>query len=464
MGKVCLVIIDGFGIPKDESCIGATDQATFINSLCKADKFTKLFAHGQYVGLLDGMVGNSEVGHMTIGAGRVVKQAIALIDDAFNSGELRKNILNISKKGKTFHLIGLFSDGGVHSHIKHLRSLIDIISPTNDVYLHCIADGIDVPPNTAFNFASKFDNVVSISGRYYAMDRDKNWDRTKMVFDVLTNGRTGKQDISEVMQEGISDEFIKPCLLRDCPIRKEDIVIMFNYRADRAKQLYSLLKEFCETHTLFEYFDGDPNSLIRKPLIENTLPEWLSKHEVRQMHIAESEKYAHVTYFFNGGRDFQYNLEERTIIPSPKVDNFEKTPALSMVSVADECIKSIKEGYEFIVVNLAGPDLIGHTGNLEKVKESVGVADRQVERIYKECLNRDYALFITSDHGNSEQMVHNGTKVKSHTKNKVPLIVLNANRRVKDRENGSLRDISPSILKLLGVPVPEDMTGSDLIA
>jgi len=464
MGKVCLVIIDGFGIPEDESCIGATDQATFVNSLCKADRFTKLSAHGQYVGLLDGMVGNSEVGHMTIGAGRVVKQAIALIDDAFKSGELKKKILNISKKGKTLHLIGLFSDGGVHSHIKHLRSLVDIISPTNEVYLHCIADGIDVPPSTAFNFASKFDNVVSISGRYYAMDRDKNWDRTKMVFDVLTNGRSVKQDISEVTQEGIPDEFIKPCLLRDCPIRKEDTVIMFNYRADRAKQLYSLLKDFCETHTLFEYFDGDPNSLVKKPLIENTLPEWLSKHEVRQMHIAESEKYAHVTYFFNGGRDFQYNLEERIIIPSPKVDNFEKTPALSMASVADECIKSIKEGYGFIVVNLAGPDLIGHTGNLEKVKESVRVADRQVERIYKECLKNDYALFITSDHGNSEQMVHNGTKVKSHTKNKVPLIVLNANRSVKDRGNGSLRDISPSILKILGVPVPEDMTGSDLIA
>lgn len=481
MKNVCLAIIDGYGIPT-ESAGDATVTSHYINKLKENSGYLEIFAHGKYVGLPDGKMGNSEVGHTTIGSGRVVNQSLVVIKDAFEGGNLENAIARLELSGKKTHLIGMISDGRVHSHLDHLKYLLRCIPKDTSVRIHAIADGIDVPPGTFADFAQPFGNIVSISGRYFAMDRDKNYERTEKVFQMMTRpkassgvgaalsntkygaaNKSTSDAIRDIATKSASDEFIEPVLLVDEPIAPSDTVIFFNFRADRMRQLYSMFRGFCKVYTITEYEDGDPHAILRKPSVENTLSEWLSKHSKTQAHIAETEKYAHVTYFFNGGREVKFNGERWIMLPTPKVENFTQAPGTAMKEVADRCNECMEERYNFIVINLAAADLLGHTGDFEKTMEAVSIMDDQVRRIHEKAIQEDYALVITADHGNSEKMILHGRVCKSHTTNKVPFMVLNAEKKLAGRPDASLRDVAPTVLHLMGIPVPEEMTGAPLL-
>lgn len=463
MKNVCLAIIDGFGVSKTRSSSDATTEAEFLKQLAQNAQHHEIFAHGEYVGLLESMTGNSEVGHMTIGAGRVVDQAIKRINDAYKTGKLRSAVSRIPSMSRRVHLIGIASDAGIHGHIDHFRYVAECITPRHQVFMHAIADGIDVPPSTAGAFISRLENVVSVTGRYYAMDRDKNWDRTERTFEMMTQGRQKRFDIREVYDKGICDEFIEPTLIMQEHIEPSDTVIMLNYRADRARQLCSMLSSHCVVYTLTPYEDFSDRALLCHRDVKNTLSECISKRGMTQAHIAETEKYAHVTYFFNGGKELQLRNEHRLVVPSPKVPSFALAPGTSMAGVADKCIESMRSGVQFIVANFAAPDLVGHTGDLGKTREAVRAMDRQIERVFVECVARDYALVVTGDHGNAEQMMLGGNVCKSHTCNMVSLIMANTDKKLVPRRDASLRDIAPTVLKILGIPVPEEMTGLSLL-
>lgn len=464
MTKICLVIIDGFGLSENEKG-NAANKSHFINYLMTKNDYLEIFASGEYVGLPCGNSGNSEVGHMAIGTGRVVYQSLLMIENAFRSGELKSQILKILNKSKNIHLFGMISDGGIHSHLDHLKYLIECVPKEYNVFVHAIADGIDVPPHTFKKFLSSFDNIVSISGRYYAMDRDNNEERTEKVFKMFTTPINDECDniIDKISLNNIADEYIEPSLLKNHPILPEDTVILFNFRADRMKQIYQKLKNYCTVYTITEYEDNDPNAIIKKQIVENTLPEVLSKNNKTQSHIAETEKYAHVTYFLNGGREKQHENEKWVLVPSPKVDNFTLAPETSMEKVTDKCIEDINNNIDFIVINLAGPDLVGHTGDYDKTVISVQVMDDQIKRIYDKAIENDYVLIITSDHGNSEQMILNGEVCKSHTSNKVLFMILNSEKSIISKRKASLIDIAPTVLKLMAIEFPSEMTGKPLI-
>lgn len=458
MANVCLVIIDGFGI-SDNSIGNATLESHFIDNFKTSDNYIELYAHGEFVGLPEGVIGNSEAGHQTIGSGRTVPQGLIMINKAYENGCLKNKIEELPIKSKKIHLIGMFSDAGVHSHIEHLNYILECIPTNHEVFVHAISDGIDVPPNTFDRYANMVDMVVSVSGRYFAMDRDNNWDRTEKVFRMLT-----QESYSEVNGDlNVSDEFIIPHRLKNIIINPEDTVIMFNFRADRMRQLYRKLKSYCKVFTLTEYENGDQNAILKKESTGNTISEWLSKNSKTQAHIAETEKYAHVTYFFNNGREIKFDKEEWIMVDSPRVTNFVYSPEMSMKKVTDECIECIEQGYNFIVINLAGPDLLGHTGDFSKTVESVRITDIQVRRIYDKCVESGYTLIVTSDHGNSEQMILNGKICKSHTTNRVPFILLNTDKKIIKTQTASLKDISPTILETMGLEIPSEMTGSSLI-
>ncbi|ELA42773.1 2,3-bisphosphoglycerate-independent phosphoglycerate mutase [Vittaforma corneae ATCC 50505] len=481
MKNVCLVIIDGYGISKEE--VGnATTRSHYINKLKESNGYLEIFAHGKYVGLPDGKMGNSEVGHITIGSGRIISQSLIMIKNAFETGELKNIISRLKVSGKKIHLIGMISDGGVHSHLDHLKYLLECIPMKYSVYIHAIADGIDVSPDTFADFIQPFNNIVSISGRYFAMDRDMNYKRTEQVFQMMVNKENGpgisnnfggagcnavNTNINDIIRgivaKSAGDEFIEPTLLINEPVTSDDTVIFFNFRADRMRQLYNRFKEFCRVYTITEYEDGDPNAILRKPSVENTLSEWLSKYNKTQAHIAETEKYAHVTYFFNGGKEFKFDNEDWFVLPSPKVEDFTLAPGTSMKEVANTCRECIEKKYDFIVINLAAPDLLGHTGNFEKTVEAVSIMDDQIKGIHEKAVKEDYVMVITADHGNSEQMVLNEKICKSHTTNKVLFMVLNSEKKLSGRPEASLKDVAPTVLHLMGIPVPGEMTGTSLL-
>lgn len=469
MKNVCLVIIDGFGI-SDDLTGNATLESNFISSLKTSDNYIELYAHGEFVGLPEGVIGNSEAGHQTIGSGRTVAQGLVMVNEAYENGRLRKRIKELQIKSRRIHLIGMLSDAGVHSHTDHLKYILECIPESYEIFIHAISDGIDVPPNTFNRYLSMFDNVVSVSGRYFAMDRDNNWDRTEKVFRMLTQDCNSEiktdyigNNYTENKRICLDDEFIIPHKLKNGSISPEDTVIMFNFRADRMRQLYKKLKSYSDTFTLTEYEDGDQNAILKKESGCNTISEWLSKNRKTQAHIAETEKYAHVTYFFNNGREMKFENEEWIMVDSPRVPTFICSPEMSMEQVTDKCIECIGGYFNFIVINLAGPDLLGHTGDFEKTVESVRITDAQIKRIYEECLKNEYVLIITSDHGNSEQMILDGKICKSHTNNKVPFILLNTDRKIVKSQHASLKDISPTILKIMGLEIPSEMTGRSLI-
>lgn len=461
MKNVCFVIIDGYGIAENSEG-DATIESCFINKMKLSNKHLSLFAHGEFVGLQQGMIGNSEVGHMTIGSGRVIEQSFVLINKAYETGELKSKIQKLPLLNRKIHLIGMLSDAGIHSHIDHLKYILNCMPKTQEVFIHAISDGIDVPGGTVRSFVESFDNVASVSGRYFAMDRDKNFDRLEKFTKMLTSGTVIKK-LDDVLSTSTADEFIEPTLLKEAIISENDIALLFNFRADRMIQLYDKLKTICSTYTLVEYKENDPNALIKRMKVKNTLSECISATGMSQAHIAETEKAAHVTYFFKGGNRQVFKNEDLFIFQSPRVSTFAEAPATAMKEVADKCIECMKMNYNFIVINLAGPDLVGHSGDFEKTVESVSIMDAQFERIYKNCLDLNFALVITADHGNSEQMLLNGKVCKSHTRNKVLFLPLNTGRQVINKKNASLQDVAPSILMLMDIKQPDEMTGASLL-
>lgn len=463
MAKVCLIIVDGFGISKNG--IGdATDGCEFIKTLKDFEIVTEMHASGKWVGVIDGMSGNSEVGHFTIGSGRINKQNIVKINEMYESGEFNSLINSLPKLSRRIHLIGLLSNGSVHSHASHVQYLIDSLSKNHDIFIHAISDGIDTPQKNFGQFLKHYQkDIVSISGRYFAMDRNKNYNRTQKAFNVMTRGKVEEFDLEKIYSEGIPDELIEPVLIKNERILPEDTVIFFNLRADRMRQLYALMKEYCTAYTMVEYELNDPNSIIKTENIENTLARWLEVNGKTQAHIAETEKYAHVTYFLNGGKEVCQKNEKWIVVESPKVENFSLTPGTSMSHCIDKAEECINCGVDFIVVNLAAPDLVGHTGDLIKTREACKIMDDQVKRIYKKCYSSNYAMVLTADHGNSECMIKNDEICKSHTDNMVPFVVANTKMKIIERKDYSLQDVAPTVLTIMGISKPDGMTGCSVI-
>lgn len=483
--KVVLVITDGIGFNEDNKW-NAFYEAKKPNYewLFKNTPYSFLSTFGEDIGLPKGQMGNSEVGHMCIGAGRILYQDLVKISMSLRDKSLEKNpiLLDFAKDLKVVHLCGLLSDGGVHSHIEHLIGLAKILeSLGKQVYIHAITDGRDVPPFGAKEFVkqildieSKNIKLASISGRFYAMDRDNRWERIKVAYDNLINPSNPKTNPLEYLQsqfdEGISDEFIIPASFNGFSgIKDNEGFVFSNFRSDRARELIKALgvesfSEFerekrdikilcmCEYDATFSF-----PILFPKENVTNTLAEIISKNNLRQAHIAETEKYAHVTFFFNGGKEEMLENEERFLIPSPKVKTYDLKPEMSAREVCDATLESMDKGFDFVIVNFANGDMVGHTGDFEAAIKSVEAVDSELGRIIAKAKERDYSLIITSDHGNCEKMKDEaGNLLTNHTAGYVWCFVLD--RDIKKLSDGGLNNIAPSVLKLLGLEIPSIMS------
>lgn len=497
------MILDGWGLGdgKKDDVISNT-PTPYWDYLMKTYPNSQLQASGENVGLPDGQMGNSEVGHLNIGAGRVVYQDLVKINRACADNSILKNPGIVSafsyakEKGKSVHFMGLTSDGGVHSSLDHLFKLCDIAKEygIDNTFIHCFMDGRDTDPKSGKGFIEELSahcdksagKIASIIGRYYAMDRDKRWERVKEAYDLLVNG-IGKKatDMAQAMQEsydeGVTDEFIKPIVNAgfDGTIKEGDVVIFFNYRNDRAKELTVVLTQqdipdagmrvvpglqyYCMTP--YDASFKDVHVLFDKENVDNTLGEYLSSKGLKQLHIAETEKYAHVTFFFNGGRETPYEGEDRILVPSPKVATYDLKPEMSAYEVKDKLVAAINENkYDFIVVNFANGDMVGHTGVYEAIEKAVIAVDACVKDVIEAAKAQDYEAIIIADHGNADHALNeDGTPNTAHSLNPVPCIyVTEANKGVKVA-NGRLADVAPTILKIMGLPVPAEMSGKVLI-
>ncbi|PGH39081.1 MAG: phosphoglycerate mutase (2,3-diphosphoglycerate-independent) [Candidatus Nephrothrix sp. EaCA] len=502
--KVLLMILDGWGIAVDKK-VSAVDQARtpFIRSLYKKFKHCKLEASGLAVGLPAGQMGNSEVGHMNIGAGRVVYQDLAKLNKATESGEILANpvlqdAFNYAKKAeKKVHFIGLLSDGGVHSHIDHLLGLCTFAEREKvNFFVHAFTDGRDCDPKSGLGFIEKLQHhlskgsgkLASVVGRYYAMDRDKRWERVKLAYDAMVNGAGEKtQDPTEAVkksyEQNVTDEFIKPIVVVDethqpaALIGEGDTVICFNFRTDRGREITQVLTQFdLPEHqmkklklyyvTLTNYDDTfqDVKVVFDKDNLENTLGEIVSKAGLKQIRIAETEKYPHVTFFFSGGREEAFPGEKRILCPSPKVATYDLQPEMSAADIRDKIIPELKSKEpDFICLNFANPDMVGHTGVFEAAVKACETADQCNEAVTSAALENGYATIIIADHGNADIMINDdGTPNTAHTTNLVPCILADHDFKgtLKD---GKLGDLAPTILTLMGVPIPKEMTGNVLI-
>ncbi|WP_292388489.1 2,3-bisphosphoglycerate-independent phosphoglycerate mutase [Methanosarcina sp. UBA5] len=502
-----LIILDGWGYREAKE--GNAVLAARTPNLDRLEEYPWCFleASGEAVGLPKGMMGNSEVGHLTIGAGRIVYQDLTRIDISINNGDFFKNqaflnaISNAKANDSSLHLMGLASYGGIHSYMPHLYSLIKLAQERGlkKVYIHAFLDGRDEPPKAALGDIKKLDafckdhgsaKIVTVSGRYYAMDRDKRWDRTKLSYDVLTRGvapytaPNAETAVSNAYARGETDEFVKPTMVTDsegknvATIQDSDSVIFFNFRADRARQItWAFVKEdfdgFVREKRPKVYFvcmtqyDETLDLPIAFPPIklENVLGEVLSKNRLIQLRIAETEKYAHVTYFLNGGEEKSYRGEDRCLIPSPKIATYDLKPEMSAYEITDEVIRRIQSGkYDVIVLNFANMDMVGHTGILEAAVKAVEAVDKCIGRIVEALKEKGGVALITADHGNAEQMIdlETGEPHTAHTSNPVKCIYF-GNSEVKALKNGKLCDVAPTILELLGIPRPQEMTGKSLL-
>ena len=503
--KALLIILDGWGIGdhKHDDAIYNT-PTPYWDHLLKTYPHSQLQASGENVGLPDGQMGNSEVGHLNIGAGRIVYQDLVKINKAIASGAILDNpeIKNAygyaARTGKSLHLMGLTSTGGVHSSLDHVFALCDIARKYDlkNVYLHCFMDGRDTDPRSGKGFIEELQahcarldstgTIASIVGRYYAMDRDKRWNRVKEAYDLLVEGK-GVQatDMVEAMQQSydndVTDEFIKPInnATVDGTIKEGDVVIFFNYRNDRAKELTEVLtqhdmpEEGMHTIPGLQYYCMTPydssfkgvHILFDKEDVANTLAEYLSNAGKHQLHIAETEKYAHVTFFFNGGREAPFPGEDRILVPSPKVATYDLKPEMSAYEVKDKLDAAIKEDkYDFIVVNFANGDMVGHTGVYSAIQKAVETLDNCLHDVVDTALSMgDYEVIIIADHGNADHAENaDGTPNTAHSLNPVPFVYVTENKNAKT-ENGILADVAPSILHIMGLPQPKEMTGHDLI-
>lgn len=500
--KALLMILDGWGIGKHgKGDVIYNTPTPYLDYLTAVSAHSQLLACGEDVGLPEGQMGNSEVGHLNIGAGRIVYQDLVKINRACKDGSILQNKEIVKaysyakENGKKLHLMGLTSTGGVHSSLDHLFKFIEIGKEygLNDVYVHCFMDGRDTDPRSGKGFIAELEEhcaksagkVASIIGRYYAMDRDKRWERVKIAYDLLVHGEGKKAtDMVEAMQESynedITDEFIKPIVNAnvDGTIKEGDAVIFFNYRNDRAKEITTVLTQHdmpeagMTTIPNLQYYCMTPydasftgvHILFDKENVTNTLGEYLSSLDKKQLHIAETEKYAHVTFFFNGGREAPYEGEERILVASPKVATYDLKPEMSAYEVKDKLVDAIKsQEYDFIVVNYANGDMVGHTGIYEAIEKAVKAVDECVKDTVEAAKEADYEVIIIADHGNADNAINpDGTPNTAHSLNPVPCIYVTTRKDAKV-ENGILADVAPTILKIMGLPQPADMTGHALI-
>lgn len=503
---VMLIILDGFGIGKDYP-----GNAIKLAKTPNLDRYmreypnTTLEASGLAVGLPEGQMGNSEVGHLNIGAGRIVYQDFTRISksiedgDFFEKEEFIKAIENAKKHNSKVHLIGLVSKGGVHSHIKHLYALLELMKQHDfyNVFIHVILDGRDVSPTAGKDDVRELmdkikelgvGKIATVSGRYYAMDRDKRWDRTKLAYDAYTLG-IGNVDTDPVAaveksyKENITDEFIIPTVIKEdnkpvATVDDNDSIIFFNFRPDRARQItrafvdedfdgFNREKKVNTFYVTMTEYDRTIKNVIvafKEQTLENTLGEYISKKGLKQLRIAETEKYAHVTFFFNGGVEVPNENEDRVLIPSPKVATYDLQPEMSAKEVKDEVIKRLNmDVYDLIILNFANPDMVGHTGDVSATVKAIETIDSCLGEIVDLLIAKGGKALITADHGNAEMLIDekDGSPITSHTTNRVPLIFI-GDKDVKLRE-GILADLAPTLLDLLGLDKPEEMTGKSLI-
>ncbi len=500
--KAMLVILDGFGIAENPE-VSAIDKAhkPFYDSLIESCPHTQLLASGEHVGLPDGQFGNSEVGHLNIGAGRIVWQALSKINkdirdgDFFNNEELMRAIQAAKKKNK-IHLMGLFSDGGVHSHNEHLFALLQLCKNhgIEQVYVHAFTDGRDTAPHSGITYAKEFQakadeigagELASIVGRYYIMDRDNRWERVQKGYDLLIHAKgetfTSADEAFEASYANkVTDEFINPVLLNTDPesrIAENDTVIFYNIRGDRAREITRAFTEdgFDEFevksnlnlhYTCFTQFDATfENVHVAYPpqILTNTLGEWVSKKGLKQFRIAETEKYPHVTYFFNGGEEVPNEGEDRLVIPSPKVATYDLQPEMSAPEVGDKLIEQLmRDYYDLVILNFANPDMVGHTGDMNAAIAAVEVVDLQLKRVVETASEHGYRTLIIADHGNSDQMVKpDGSAHTAHTTSPVPAVLVNFPEEIALKK-GILADVAPTLLKLMELDQPEEMTGTAL--
>ena len=500
--KALLMILDGWGIGQHgKGDVIYNTPTPYLDYLNAVSAHSVLMASGEDVGLPDGQMGNSEVGHLNIGAGRIVYQDLVKINRACKDGSIMNNAEIVSaysyaqKTGKRLHLMGLTSDGGVHSSLDHLFRLIEIGKEygLKKVFVHCFMDGRDTDPKSGAGFIKQLQEhcaangaaIADIVGRFYAMDRDKRWERVKEAYDLLVEAKGKAADnmvkaMEESYAEGVTDEFIKPIKNSgvDGTIQEGDVVIFFNYRNDRAKELTTVLtqKDMPEEgmHTIkdLQYYCMTPydasftgvHILFPKENVENTLGEYLSKQGKRQLHTAETEKYAHVTFFFNGGREEPYEGEDRILVPSPKVATYDLQPEMSAPEVKDKLVAAIKtQEYDFVVVNFANGDMVGHTGVYNAIAKAVWAVDNCVREVVEAAKANGYETIIIADHGNADNAINaDGTPNTAHSLNPVPFIYVTDNNSATVK-NGRLADVAPSILHIMGLEQPSEMTGENLI-
>jgi 2,3-bisphosphoglycerate-independent phosphoglycerate mutase len=505
---VCLVVLDGWGLaPAGPGNAVSLAHTPVFDKLWASYPHTTLTAYGPAVGLPEGQMGNSEVGHLNLGAGSVVKQDLVRIDEAIADGSLARNeVLRRAFAGPRIHLLGLVSDGGVHSSLEHLRALIALggeLAPAADMVVHAFTDGRDTLPHAGAGYLAELDGIVgarvgSVVGRYWAMDRDRRWDRTQRAYDMLVHGRapqsaaTGEQAVREAYARGETDEFIEPTLVgEEALIRPGDSVLCFNFRPDRMREIVRALAEpdFGESPaeqlpgwegrggaspvddlaTLTEYEEGWPYPVAFAPQRpEVTLSEVIARSGARQLHVAETEKYPHVTYFFNGGEETPCEGERRELVPSPRdVPTYDHKPQMSAHEAATAFVGAWGEngaaGLRFGVINFANADMVGHTGVLPAVIRAVETVDTCIARVLASAEKTGSSVLITADHGNSEMMIDpaTGGVHTAHTTNPVPLVAVGA-RTASLRTGGALRDVAPTVLGLLGIESPAEMTGRDL--
>ena len=504
-----LMILDGFGI-NDKSEGNAIKQAKtpIIDSIIKKYPCVNGYASGLSVGLPDGQMGNSEVGHLNMGAGRIVYQELTRITksiedkDFFDNEVLISAIENCKNNNSALHLLGLLSDGGVHSHNTHLYALLEFAKKNdiNKVYIHTFLDGRDTPPSSGKDFILELENkikeigvgkIATVSGRYYAMDRDKRWDRVQLAYEAMVIGKGNKSDsalscIEKSYADNKTDEFVLPTVIVDkegnpiTTINDNDSMIFFNFRPDRAREI---TRTFCDDNfdgfnrekypnvkfiTFTEYDATIENKEVAfKPQkLSNTLGQYISSLGLKQLRTAETEKYAHVTFFFNGGVEEPYEGEDRLLVPSPKVATYDLKPEMSAVEVTDGLVEKIESNiYDIIIVNYANPDMVGHTGILPSAIKAIETVDSCIGRVLESLLKVDGQMFICADHGNSDQLIDykTGEPFTAHTTNPVPFILVNYKEGVGLKEGGKLADIAPTLLEMMGLEKPIEMTGESLL-
>lgn len=503
--KVILVIMDGWGLGKVASADAIQNAKTpFVSSLYSKYPNTTLITCGEAVGLPEGQMGNSEVGHLNLGAGRIVYQELQRINVATRDGSFAKNDVLLSavrfakENRKPLHLLGLVSNGGVHSHINHLKAMIDVCNreKLNDVFIHAFTDGRDCDPKSGLGFMKDLQQhlngsvgkIASVSGRYYAMDRDKRWERIKLAYDALVNGIGEKATdaiaaIENSYNKKVTDEFIKPTVIiaEDqqplAKIENGDVAICFNFRTDRCREITQVLtqmdmpdhgmKKLSLHYTTMTEYDktyNNVNIIFDTDNLNNTLGEILQQHGLKQIRIAETEKYPHVTFFFSGGREKPFDGERRILIASPKVATYDLKPEMSAYEVTDALLPEIKiKTADFICLNYANADMVGHTGVWEAAIKAVETVDECVGKVVTTGLENGYTIFLTADHGNSDYMINeDGSPNTAHTMNPVPFFIID-NEWSGKIKSGKLGDLAPTILTMMQLPIPKEMTGEVLI-